>query len=276
MLFQDQYSAGCPNVVINGNTYNESTLYREVKGFGPVSTYKLLEQNDDDILIKMNKFPNFEKGKLNGYYQTLYAKPYLEWDSDSCVMKDPKTGDDLEVTPAKLSARIDSRQARVMLCTKVVMFLTYVMLFMQLFEYAMLHMYKEEALSKQTYDKIVRFRRALTILIELACAGLLVIIYRSSKDNMIEFLAGHECTNDDAVNQTFKSIKSFNQKSFKHLWMNLGFLMVILLADFIGLAEKFVYDRNMKQSKESIETSNPNQSKVNDKLLEGTAANTMA
>lgn len=275
MLFQDQYSSGCPNVIINGNTYNESTLYREVKGFGPVSQYKLLEQNDDDILTKMNKFPNFEKGKLNGYYQQLYAKPYMEWDSEGCVMKNPKTGDDLEITPSMLSARIDSRQARVMLCTKIVMFFTYVMLFSQLVEYSMLHMYKEEALSKPTYDKIVKMRRALTIILELVCAGLLVIIYRSSKDNMIEFLAGHECTNDDAVNQTFKSIKDFNQKSFKHLWMNLGFLMVILLADFIGLAEKFVYDRELNKSKSEKDSSNPNQSKVNDKLLDQ-GANTMA
>lgn len=47
MLFKDTYYETCPQRVINGKTYNTSTLYRPVTGFKPVSEWKMIYENLD-------------------------------------------------------------------------------------------------------------------------------------------------------------------------------------------------------------------------------------
>ena len=66
----------------------------------------------------------------------------------------------------------------------------------QIIEYIMLFMHKEEALSKPAMDKITMIRRIVTILSEIICVLLLVLIYNSSHDKIVEYLIANPCSDD--------------------------------------------------------------------------------
>jgi len=111
-------------------------------------------------------------------------------------------------------------------------------IFAQLFEWLMIFMHKEGALSKSAMDKIAQYRRIITLISEAVGVLLLILIYKSSDDNIVEFLVQNPCSEDAAINLTFGQIDRYFKDSTKRLWINMGFLIVIFLADLTGLAEK--------------------------------------
>ena len=67
----------------------------------------------------------------------------------------------------------------------------------------MLHMHKEDALSKSAMDKITVYRRIITLTSEAVCVLLVVLIYKSSGDDIVNYLVTNPCTDDESVNTTF-------------------------------------------------------------------------
>ena len=64
----------------------------------------------------------------------------------------------------------------------------------------MLHMHKEDALSKSAMDKITVYRRIITLTSEAVCVLLVVLIYKSSGDDIVNYLVTNPCTNDENFN----------------------------------------------------------------------------
>ncbi len=85
LLFKDAYYDACPQRVINGKTYNTSTLYRPVNGFKPVSEWRMIYENLDGAILKtIKRFPRFDDTQLDKYMMNMYSKQYLKWNHNTC------------------------------------------------------------------------------------------------------------------------------------------------------------------------------------------------
>jgi len=205
----------------------------------------IYENLDGDILTTIKTFPRFDDTQLDKYMLKMYSKQYLKWNVNACQM--PKSDGTTEhITPQHVQKSIDSAAKRVMRCTIAIYWFISFMVYAQLCEAAMLHMHKNEALGKSKMDKIQYTRRTLTITFELVCVLCLYLIYQVADDRTISFLARHNCSFDDSVNNSFAMINNYFLQSGSRMCINLAFLALILLADIAGLLEKYLWEKQAR------------------------------
>lgn len=142
------------------------------------------------------------------------------------------------ISPQHVNDTIDNAAKKVMRCTIAVYWFISFMLYGQICEAAMLHMHKNEALGKSKMDKVQYARRGASIVFELVCVLCLYLIYQVTDDKTISFLAKANCSFDDSVNNSFVMINDYFDQSGNRMLINLGFLLMIFLADVAGLFEK--------------------------------------
>ena len=110
-------------------------------------------------------------------------------------------------------------------------------------------MYREEVLSTRMMNIFSFSRRGKTVLFDIICVILLVVVYKSSSDSVISWLVENPCSDDPTLAETFKQINIFFKGSWGRLWLNMGFLIFVFLVDIAGLVEKFLYEKEQADKK---------------------------
>ena len=88
-----EYYEECPELKVNGKTYNVSLLYTPVEGFDVFSEFDMYTQNDGGGVLKrgimgwFKFFPVWEEDEMQDYGFRLYKKNYLEWSTKCSYTK---------------------------------------------------------------------------------------------------------------------------------------------------------------------------------------------
>lgn len=98
-------------------------------------------------------------------------------------------------------------------------------------------------LGKTSMERITLIRRVTTLLAELICVLLLILIYYASDDNVVEFLAVNPCSDDETINKTFVDIAAFFEGATFRLWLNMVVVIFIFVVDCASFAEKYNYEK---------------------------------
>lgn len=83
----------------------------------------------------------------------------------------------------------------------------------QIFEFFMIFMHYNEALSTPRYNKTVIVRRLINLSFLLFCAFCVWGIYHWNGHQMIHIMAEKQCSEDTILNDTFKQMKEYLDKS---------------------------------------------------------------
>lgn len=78
-------------------------------------------------------------------------------------------------------------------------YLLWVVIFLISFEIAMVFMHRNDGLSKSIIDKMIYFRRAVTIVIEGYFIFSLVRLFSFNSHEVLRAVDEHKCTNDEVV-----------------------------------------------------------------------------
>ena len=150
------------------------------------------------------------------------------------------------VTPQDLYDSLQGSSNTIIYASNAILIFVYLMISMQIIEQFMLHMHKNEALNKAKLDKVVYTRRGVCIAFEAICIVLLIAIDAWANDNVIKYLSASSCASDETLNSTFDDIELFYQDSNQKMWINLIFLILILIVDIGGLVEKLKFENSEK------------------------------
>ena len=166
-LFSNEYFNGCTKYRIDGKTFRESTDYRLVEGWKGTNELDILKEHErkknfigyKKLLDYIDFFAGFGKKKMEAYTYEMYDRHYLEWECDG------KRTDWIE--------EMNTMHSVINGMTAVSRSLVF-NLFVVGFEFGMLHMHMENALSQQNFNWAFLGSRVIGLLISLIAGYYLV------------------------------------------------------------------------------------------------------
>jgi len=145
MLIPDDYFKTCPEITVGEHTITESNLFQRINSFESVSEYKILQENEEgDYLKIMEDLPNFEVSKLQDYKFKMYSQKYHHWAPD-CITT--INGKEKPIDVYMLADTLESSSHKVSNMSVAITALVKILIVFTLFEYLMLFMHNNEALS---------------------------------------------------------------------------------------------------------------------------------
>lgn len=114
------------------------------------------------------------------------------------------------------------------------------MIFSQMFEYAMIFMHSEDALSLNMYSKCILFRHLLAFASGCVCAFCFWGIYNWTGHRYIQTLVNKNCTQDSVLKATFEAMQTYvdSAQSPVRKGFLIGFLALILLCNIASFMHK--------------------------------------
>lgn len=214
------YYQTCPVLNIGTLEFKHSKLYTPVKGFKTTNEYSLLEENQESGMFAksspldfIKKLPIWDQERQLLYNFNLYEKSYLKW-SDKCFYIEKEknrsviVGKRIEITPKTLVPIIEQSGELVWTVEWLYIILS-IYMYAQVFEFGMIFMHRNEAMSKETQDKIIYARRLLAIVLTIIVFLCYKSIYNWHGHEPIEVLAETQCSNDLVLQETFKTMRDY-------------------------------------------------------------------
>mmetsp|Transcript_1924 Transcript_1924/g.2749 ORF Transcript_1924/g.2749 Transcript_1924/m.2749 type:complete len:93 (+) Transcript_1924:1186-1464(+) len=90
--------------------------------------------------------------------------------------------------------------------SKAIKWLVIFMVVIVFLQTAMIHMHKNEAMSKKGMYKFLMTSRLILLALIVSVGTLLYFIYSKSSDEILDFLGKKSCSNDEFLNSTFATI----------------------------------------------------------------------
>ena len=134
----------------------------------------------------MEDLPKFEVTNLQKYKFKMYSQKYHHWAPD-CITT--IKGVEKPIDVYMLADTLESSSHKVSNMSVAISSLVKTLIVFTLFEYMMLFMHNNEALSKKTLDKIVYFRRIFALVVYVVCIIMLFSMLSESGNEILHYVA---------------------------------------------------------------------------------------
>jgi hypothetical protein len=206
MVFSDLYSTDCPAISVGGDEFRHSRLFRRVESFRNVSEYTLLKENEKNTrtfgtkmaydLVKI--LPSYDEEVLKLYNFSMYEKTNINLEEGCSYVN--TTGKNVTLRTREVPGVVSEVHHQVYWVYFIYYFM-WVVIWIQVFEYAMVFMHNNDALDASTFNKMYTVKKCMGLVCSFVCLYCIRGVFQWNGKNLhvhtkVTALAESHCTSD--------------------------------------------------------------------------------